>query len=463
MIFLAVNTPTKISGVGAGAATDISMFESAARSIALVAKAGAIIVEKSTVPCRTAEMIRDILDFHRPGIPFEVLSNPEFLAEGTAVKDLLEPPRILIGSSNTPHGILAATRLADVYATWVPRSSIITIDVWSSELAKLVANAMLAQRISSINTVSAICEKTGANVDNVARAIGEDPRLGSRFLKSGLGFGGSCFKKDILSLSYLAESLDLPEVAHYWKQVIDINEWQCKRFVRGVLKTLNGSLRGKKVALLGYAFKKDTADTRESQATEVVRMLLQESPAEICIWDPQCHAQHIESELTALLASSTSSPILKPLGPVSISDSPYEACDTASAVLILTEWSQFCYPPAKLQKPVRSQPQYADSAVDCSFPTLQHLQLDACSDSARDHIHRLGPQPDCPSSCEDCAIDVQKSNISNDNIDWPAIAKIMRGERWVFDGRGVCDQAGLEKLGFLVHGIGRADTKSKLR
>lgn len=194
LIFLAVNTPTKIGGVGAGAATDISMFESAARSIALVAKAGAIIVEKSTVPCRTAEMIRDILDFHRPGVPFEVLSNPEFLAEGTAVKDLLEPSRILIGSSNTPQGIIAATRLTNVYATWVPRSSIITIDIWSSELAKLVANAMLAQRISSINTVSAICEKTGANVDNVARAIGEDPRLGPRFLKSGLGFGGSCFK-----------------------------------------------------------------------------------------------------------------------------------------------------------------------------------------------------------------------------------------------------------------------------
>lgn len=179
--------------------------------------------------------------------------------------------------------------------------------------------------------------------------------------------------------------------------------------------------------------------------------------------DPQCRAQHIEAELTTLLASSTSSPVLKPLGPVSISDSPYEACDTASAVLILTEWDILRYPPVKQDKPMRLQPQYADSAVDCSFPTMQNVQRDACLDSARDHTHRLAPQPECPLHCEDCAIEVQKSNISNDNIDWPAIAKIMRGERWVFDGRGVCDQAGLEKVGFLVHGIGRADTKSKLR
>ncbi|USW50552.1 Putative UDP-glucose/GDP-mannose dehydrogenase, NAD(P)-binding domain superfamily [Septoria linicola] len=465
IIFLAVNTPTKVRGIGAGAATDISMFESAARSVALVAKPGAIIVEKSTVPCRTAEMVRDILSFHRPGVGFEVLSNPEFLAEGTAIRDLLQPSRILIGSSMTPQGELAAARVASVYENWIPKSSIITIDVWSSELAKLVANAMLAQRISSINTVSAICEKTGSNIDNVALAVGQDPRLGEKFLKSGLGFGGSCFKKDILSLSYLAESLDLPEVAHYWRQVVDINEWQCQRFVKGVLKTMNGSLRGKKVALLGYAFKKDTADTRESQATEVVRMLLQEGPAHIAIYDPQCNRQHIEQELTALLASPAS--IIQPHGPVSISDSPYEACATASAVLILTEWDQFRYPSIKHAKPTRPKPQYADSAVDCSFPTLQNMQDNACRDDARLHetssTANLIAEPACPVDCRDCEVTAQRKDITNDALDWAAVAKVMQGERWVFDGRGVCDQAGLEKLGFLVRGIGRADSRSTLR
>lgn len=232
IVFLSVNTPTKMSGSGAGSATDISMFEAAASSIAQVAKAGAIIVEKSTVPCRTAQVVRDIFEFYRPGVPFEVLSNPEFLAEGTAVNDLLKPSRVLIGSSNTPAGRKAAQRLTDVYAAWVPRSSILCVDVWSSELAKLVANAMLAQRISSINSVSAICERTGANVDDVAKACGMDPRLGSKFLKAGLGFGGSCFKKDVLSLSYLAASLDLPEVSAYWRQVVEMNQWQCSRFVK---------------------------------------------------------------------------------------------------------------------------------------------------------------------------------------------------------------------------------------
>lgn len=256
IIFICVNTPTKTAGIGAGAAANLSILESAVERIAGVAKPGAIIVEKSTVPCRTAEVVREKVRRHkphsenrtlmlsqlrifRPNVPFVVLSNPEFLAEGTAIDDLLNPPRILIGTTDTPMGHAAAGQLAALYETWVPAERIVSIRLWSSELAKLVANAMLAQRISSMNTVSAICEKTGADIDDIARAIGVDPRIGPYFLKAGLGFGGSCFKKDILSLSYLAESLDLPEVSAYWKTVVEINQWQCARFVgRGMFSSL---------------------------------------------------------------------------------------------------------------------------------------------------------------------------------------------------------------------------------
>ncbi|KXT10168.1 hypothetical protein AC579_3422 [Pseudocercospora musae] len=476
IIYLAVNTPTKTNGIGAGAATDISMFESAARSVAMVAQPGAIIVEKSTVPCRTAEMVREILNFHRPGIPFEVLSNPEFLAEGTAIKDLLNPSRVLIGSSMTVSGLAAAAKLADVYAGWVPREAILTVDVWSSELAKLVANAMLAQRISSINSISAICEKTGANVSNVAKAAGLDPRLGSKFLQAGLGFGGSCFKKDILSLAYLAETLELPEVSQYWKSVISINEWQCGRFVKSVVKKLNGSLRGKKLAVLGYTFKKDTADTRESQATEVIRMLAAECPSEIAIYDPQCGKTHMEAELIGLLsAASTSSPVLKPNGPVSVCDSPYEACTTATAVLILTEWDQFRYPSAlPLLKTVRPKLHnmadrcdsgYGSDSMTGGLPTLQIIRAndDSLVMSCNSTSH-LNPEPACPFDCEICTLDINSAVGTNDAVDWPTVARLMHGERYVFDGRGVVDPERLEKeLGFQVESIGRASSRLRLQ
>ncbi|KXS93713.1 hypothetical protein AC578_8280 [Pseudocercospora eumusae] len=451
IIYLAVNTPTKTNGIGAGAATDISMFESAARSVAMVAQPGAIIVEKSTVPCRTAEMVREILNFHRPDIPFEVLSNPEFLAEGTAIKDLLNPSRVLIGSSMTVSGLAAAAKLADVYAGWVPREAILTIDVWSSELAKLVANAMLAQRISSINSISAICEKTGANVSNVAKAVGLDPRLGPKFIQAGLGFGGSCFKKDILSLAYLAETLELPEVSQYWRSVISINEWQCVRFVKSVVKKLNGSLRGKKLAVLGYAFKKDTADTRESQATEVIRMLVAECPSEIAIYDPQCDKTHVEAELVSLLSASTPSPILKPTGPVSVCDSPYEACTTATAVLILTEWDQFRYPPAlPLQ---HARPKLHDMTDRCDSGYDNSLVMSCNSTSHFD------PEPACPADCKRCTLGIASAvgTNTNDAVDWPSVARLMHGERYIFDGRGVVDAERSEReLGFRVESIGRA-------
>ncbi|KAF7192823.1 UDP-glucose 6-dehydrogenase 1 [Pseudocercospora fuligena] len=473
IIYLAVNTPTKTNGIGAGAATDISMFESAARSVAMVAQSGAIIVEKSTVPCRTAEMVREILNFHRPGIPFEVLSNPEFLAEGTAIKDLLNPPRVLIGSSMTISGLAAAARLADVYAGWVPRETILKIDVWSSELAKLVANAMLAQRISSINSISAICERTGANVCNVAKAVGLDPRLGLKFLQAGLGFGGSCFKKDILSLAYLAETLELPEVSQYWRSVIQINEWQCGRFVKSVMKKLHGSLRGKKVAVLGYAFKKDTADTRESQATEVIRMLVAECPSEIAIYDPQCDKTLVEGELASLLSASTSSPVLKPDGPVSICDNPYEACTTATAVLILTEWDQFRYPSALPMQPVRPKLHdmvdrcdsgYSSDSMTGQVPTLQTVQANNSLVMSCNSISHLNPEPACPEDCKDCTLEINIAVGANDPIDWQTVARLMHGERYVFDGRGVVDPERMEKeLGFRVESIGRASSRSRLQ
>jgi UDPglucose 6-dehydrogenase len=315
MVFLSVNTNTKVAGIGAGAATNMVALESATIDIAMAAKPGAIIVEKSTVPCRTAQIVRDTLQVHRPGVSFEILSNPEFLAEGTAVKDLLNPDRILIGSAQTKSGLAAAAALTEVYAAWVDRSKIMTVNLWSSELAKLVANAMLAQKISSINTISAICEQTGADVDEIAGAIGRDSRLGPKFLKAGLGFGGSCFKKDILSLVYLAETLNLEEVADYWRQVITINEYQRNRFVKRVVRNLNGTLIGKKISILGYAFKKNTSDTRESPAVEVVKSLLADNPAEIAIFDPKCNPEDVKDEIMQSLGT-TGLKLLKPTGPI---------------------------------------------------------------------------------------------------------------------------------------------------
>ncbi|KAL6412140.1 putative UDP-glucose 6-dehydrogenase [Ilyonectria robusta] len=280
IVLVAVNTPTKYRGVGAGSATDMTAFEAVTGVVAQHAREGAIIVEKSTVPCRTAQLVADTLNMHRPGVHFEILSNPEFLAAGTAVADLLYPDRILIGSNPTPAGKKAAEALAGVYAAWVPRERILTTNVWSSELAKLVANSMLAQRISSINSISALCEQTGADVDEVARAVGVDPRIGNKFLMAGIGFGGSCFKKDVLNLVYLADTMGLPEVAEYWRQVVKMNEYARDRFSNRVIKCLNNTLVGKKVTILGFAFKKNTSDTREAPALEMIKTLLEERPRE---------------------------------------------------------------------------------------------------------------------------------------------------------------------------------------
>jgi len=331
IIFVAVNTPTKTYGVGAGRAADLRFIESVARTIAEHAESNKIIVEKSTIPVKTADAIKAILASNSKGLKFTVLSNPEFLAEGTAVADLLKPDRVLIGGERTPDGEKAMETLAGVYAHWISRDRIITTNLWSSELSKLVANAFLAQRISSINSISALCEATGADVDEVANAIGKDSRIGSKFLKASVGFGGSCFQKDILNLTYLCESFGLPEVAAYWTGVVGINDWQKNRFANRIVKELFNTVADKKIAILGFAFKKDTNDTRESAAINVVRYLLAED-AKVSVYDPKVPAEEIKADT---LGKGVENPRL------TIAKDAYEACAGAHAIAIVTEWDEF--------------------------------------------------------------------------------------------------------------------------
>lgn len=331
IIFVAVNTPTKTYGVGAGRAADLRYIESVARTIAQHATGSKIIVEKSTIPVKTADTIRSILASNGNGLKAQVLSNPEFLAEGTAVQDLIAPDRVLIGGERTPEGDQAVEALASVYARWVPRERVITTNLWSSELSKLVANAFLAQRISSINSISALCEATGADVDEVANAIGKDSRIGPKFLKASVGFGGSCFQKDILNLTYLCETFGLPEVAAYWASVVGINDWQKKRFASRIVKELFNTVADKKIAVLGFAFKKDTNDTRETAAINVCRDLLAEH-AKVCVYDPKVPADEI---LTDVLGKGCANDRL------SVAQSAYEACAGAHAIAVVTEWDEF--------------------------------------------------------------------------------------------------------------------------
>jgi len=337
LIFVSVNTPTKKSGIGAGFAADLNYLQLATRRIAEVSTTSKIVVEKSTVPCRTADAMRTILEANsKPGCKFDILSNPEFLAEGTAIADLFAPDRVLIGSLQTQSGLDACEALKNVYANWVPKERILTVGLWSSELSKLAANAMLAQRISSVNALSAICEATGANIDEVAFAVGKDSRMGSKFLKASVGFGGSCFQKDILNLVYLSESLHLPEVAKYWRAVVEMNEHQKDRFARKVVDTLFNTITGKKIAILGWAFKKDTGDTRESPSISIANHFLSEK-ARITVYDPQVTESQIWLDLTDY-GSIPAEPI-KPH--MTICKSAMEACKDAEAIVICTEWDEF--------------------------------------------------------------------------------------------------------------------------
>lgn len=336
MIFVSVNTPTKTYGLGAGKAADLKYVELSARRIAEAANGDKIVVEKSTLPVRTAESLKRVLTANSRGYRFEILSNPEFLAEGTAIADLERPDRVLIGGDPTPSGQAAVRKLADVYARWVPAERILTSNLWSSELSKLVSNAFLAQRISSINSISALCEVTGADVDEVAAAVGRDSRIGPKFLKASLGFGGSCFQKDILNLVYLCESYGLGEVADYWLQVVKMNDWQKQRFVRRMVRSLFNTVAGKRIVVFGFAFKKDTNDTRESAAIYVCRDLIQEQ-AQVVVCDPKVSAEKIESDLmavTGLAAEDLRQQVL------CISD-PYQAVQGAHACAVATEWDSF--------------------------------------------------------------------------------------------------------------------------
>jgi len=398
MIFISVNTPTKTYGVGKGMAADLKYVELCARQIAEVATEDKIVVEKSTLPVRTAQAIKTILGTNGNSAKFRILSNPEFLAEGTAVKDLHNPDRVLIGGDEDEDGQRAMNALVDVYANWVPRERILTTRIWSSELSKLTANAFLAQRISSINAMSALCEKTGADVDEVAHAIGTDSRIGPKFLKSSVGFGGSCFQKDILNLVYLCRHFNLPEVADYWEQVVKLNDYQKHRFAKQIIDTLFNTVSGKKIAFLGWAFKKDTNDTRESAAIYVADELLQDR-AEIHVYDPKVPAERIYTDLEYLqshrrpqsvIASEAkqsdapetlSSEEIRQL--VHVHKTSYDAIEDAHAIAVLTEWDEF-----------RS-------------------------------------------------------------YDWRKIYDIVRKPAFMFDGRNILDREELQSIGFEIKGIGK--------
>lgn len=329
IVFISVNTPTKTYGYGAGSASDISLVENCARKIAEVSECGKVVVEKSTLPVRTAEVIKSILA--GSGMNFQVLSNPEFLAEGTAMRDLENPDRVLIGGDeDSEEGRAAMEMLSSLYGRWVEPSKIIKTNLWSSELSKLTANAFLAQRISSINAISALCETTGADIDEVARAVGSDTRIGSKFLKSSIGFGGSCFKKDLLSLVYLCEHFHLGEVASYWRSVLDMNAYQKSRFSRKVIDSLFRNIRGKRLAIFGFAFKEDTNDTRESPAIDICRDFLDEC-AHLAFYDPKVSPQQICADLGA----GPDDPCVEFCG------SAEEAADGAYAIVLLTHWREF--------------------------------------------------------------------------------------------------------------------------
>ena len=327
IIFVSVNTPTKTFGAGAGKAADLQYLEKTARSIIEHAESDKIVVEKSTLPVRTAQALSRVLHSNAKNLHFQIVSNPEFLAEGTAIRDLESPDRVLIGGMETPEGQRAVDAVASIYRRWVPEERIITTSLWSSELTKLVSNALLAQRVSSVNSISALCEKTGADINQVTAVAGRDSRIGAKFLKAGIGFGGSCFKKDILNLVYLCEFYGLPEVAAYWEQVVRINDWQAARFVRNMLAAMFNTLADKKIAILGFAFKADTGDTRESPAIAVTRQLLSEH-AKVAICDPKA-------------LDNAKLDLKDDVGTIEYTADPETAVRGAHAIALMTDWKEF--------------------------------------------------------------------------------------------------------------------------
>ena len=336
MIFMAVNTPTKTEGEGAGMAADLLYVEACARDIAKYSKSDKIVIEKSTLPVRTAEKIKEILEENSTDIHFEILSNPEFLAEGTAIQDLFKSDRVLIGGDETKSGQKAVQTLVDIYANWIPKEKILTTNVWSSELAKLASNAMLAQRISSINSLSALCEKTGAYIDELSKAIGMDHRIGPYFLKASVGFGGSCFQKDILNLVYLCKHYGLDEVAEYWHQVVKINDYQKNRFAQKIIDHFSGDLTDKTIAILGWAFKANTNDSRESAAIYIAEKLYR-AGANLVIYDPKVSKEKIKDDFNFYWKNK----LLKPESRIKIINETKREFGERDIVAIITEWEEF--------------------------------------------------------------------------------------------------------------------------
>ena len=373
IIFVSVNTPTKTFGHGAGRAADLQYWEKTAHQIARASTRPKIVVEKSTLPVRTAEAMEKILRRHESGIPFEIVSNPEFLAEGTAIRDLEDPDRVLIGAHDTPSGRKAQDAIIEIYAHWVPRERIITTGLWSSELAKLTANAFLAQRISSINAISALCERTGADVAEVSRAVGMDHRIGPEFLRAGVGFGGSCFRKDILNLAYLCERHGLPEMAEYWHQVVALNEHQKDRFVRMMLDAMFNTLAGKRIAVLGFAFKPGTSDTRNSPAITICKLLAAEH-AELVITDPRA-LDNARRDLEGVAGCEFTS-------------DPYEAARGAHAVALLTGWPEYRELDfERIAKEMTDSPFVFDGCGLLDYAPLVQLGF---------HVYRIGAPPVLP-------------------------------------------------------------------
>ena len=338
MIFMAVNTPTKTKGEGVGMAADLKYIEACAKDIAKYSKSDKIVIEKSTLPVRTAEKIKEILLDNSNGIRFEILSNPEFLAEGTAIQDLFKSDRVLIGGDETESGKKAVQALVDIYTNWIPKDKILTTNVWSSELAKLASNAMLAQRISSINSLSALCEKTGANIDELSKAIGSDHRIGPHFLKTSVGFGGSCFQKDILNLVYLCNHYGLDQVAEYWHQVVKINDYQKERFAQKIIDHFGGDLTGKTISILGWAFKANTNDSRESPSIYVTEKLFN-AGANLMIYDPMVSKEKINDDINSYWKTESKLQIHESrINVLNKSKTRFEEDDI---VVILTKWEEF--------------------------------------------------------------------------------------------------------------------------
>ncbi|KAJ5595666.1 UDP-glucose 6-dehydrogenase [Penicillium hetheringtonii] len=419
IVLIAVNTPTKSRGAGQGRATDMTSFEAVAAEVVRHAKDGTIIVEKSTVPCRTAEMIQEMIRIQRPGEHFEILSNPEFLAAGTAVQDLMNPDRIIIGSAPTPEGRIAG------------------------ETPQVYTHPGSIDRASSQPTISAICEATGAEIKEVSAAIGRDARLGDKFLRAGIGFGGSCFAKDINSLAYIAESLGLYEVAEYWRQVLKINNYQRDRFAARVIQRLRNTLVTKKVTVLGYAFKKNTSDTREAPALEIIKTLLDENPREIAVFDPCCNPYVVESEIRSV--QNYGSPTLHENGgPVKVYSDAYEACAGSNAIIIVTDFDEF-----------RNEPLN-------SSPSPQSQQKKSASKQAKtvNTEDRYNIEPDCAADCPDCHAshgeNTDHTYTPKEQLDWKRVSSEMQSPKWLFDGRCIIDSAKMSKLGIRVESIGSA-------